>query len=120
MSLSDSQGFSLIEVVVSIFFLLITISGLLASYNYMSTQADKMRWKRSALRIAQQKVEEFMADPQKGYTPSEEIDVPITPLYVVRSTVNVTENPDDQSLEWIITWKDRQDVSISLKTIAGD
>ncbi|MEW6379046.1 MAG: hypothetical protein AB1611_05505 [bacterium] len=120
MSLSDSRGFSLIEVIVSVVFLLITISGLLASYNYMSSRADKMRWKRSALRIVQQKVEEFMANPQNGYRANEEIDVSITPLYKIRSTVTVKENPADQTLEWRITWNERQDISISLTTIAGE
>lgn len=126
---SPGQGFSLIEVIVSIFFLMIAIAGLMATYNYMSLQVEKTRWKRSALHIAQRKIEEFMADPNKKFKPSEEEEIPVTAFCSVTSTVEIDKRSERitqnsaQSIKRVeckVTWKDREDVSVSLMTIVGN
>ena len=57
------RGMTLIEIMVSVMILLITITGLMTTYTYLNKQADKMQQKRFALRFAQKKLEEWMADP---------------------------------------------------------
>jgi len=124
MSSSPSQGFSLVEVMVSVLFLMIAISGLMTTYTYMSSQVERTRWKRSALHIAQKKIEEFVADPDKSYKLSEEIEVPVTFSYSPKSTMEIKKGPIDPSIiepfyiiECRIKWTDKSDVSVSLKTI---
>ena len=120
MSLLPNRGFSLVEVIVSILFLMIAILGLMTTYNYMSSQVERARWKRSALHIAQEKIEEFMADPDKidRYRASEEIEVPVTSSYSSRGTMEITKDPaDPAAIECKIKWTDHSDVSVSLKTV---
>lgn len=124
MSSAPNQGFGLVEVMVSVLFLMIAISGLMTTYSYMSSQVERTRWKRSALHIAQQKIEEFMANPDKSYKSSEEIEVPVTSFYSPKSTMEIKKDPIDPSIiesfyiiECRIRWPDKNDVSVSLKTI---
>ena len=65
------QGFSLIEVMVSVMILLITIAGFMTTYSYFSRQVTKTQQKRSAVRFAQKTLEEFMGDPDflQNYLP---------------------------------------------------
>lgn len=120
-----SQGFSLVEVIVSILILMIAISGLMTTYNYMSFQVERARWKRSALHIAQKEIEEFVADPAKSYQSS--VQVPITSSYSRKSIVEIKKDSADQSIECKIRWADEKDASVkndissvSLKTIVED
>jgi len=63
-SSKGNQGFTLIEVIVSILFLSITLAGLVTTYAYMASRMETMRWKRSALRWSQEIMEEWIANPE--------------------------------------------------------
>jgi len=116
MNASTGQGFSLIEVIVSVLFLMITIAGLMTTYNYMSLQMERARWKQSALHIAQQTLEQFMADP--GYQPGKAAQVPVTSSNSITSRMDINRDPNDQSIiECKISWPDKPDLFVSLKTI---
>jgi Tfp pilus assembly protein PilV len=118
MNLSPSRGFSLVEVIVSVLFLMIAISGLMSTYNYTSLQLERMRWKRSALHITQQKIEEFMANPGNGYPANANIDVPVTSSsYPIKSTLEVKQDPVDPNIiEWKIKWPEKN-ISVSLTIV---
>lgn len=128
MSSSAKQGFSLIEIIISVFLIMFTISSVLVVYNKMSYRIEIMRWKRSALRLAQQRMEELMANPNRSYAPKEEVDVLITSPYGIKSIpygiksiVEVRQDPNDQKLfEVNVIWKERPNNSLSLKSIVGN
>lgn len=123
MSSSPSQGFSLVEVMVSVLFLMIAISGLMTTYTYMSSQVERTRWKRSALHIAQQTLEKIMADPAYELSKDTEVKgnkvkVPLTFSNFVWSPVEIKTDLNDQSIiECKISWPDKPEVFVSLKTI---
>ncbi|MEW5803979.1 MAG: hypothetical protein AB1847_17930 [bacterium] len=121
-SSSPSQGFSLIEVIVSILFLMIAITGLMTLYTSMSSQVEWMRWKRNAMLVAQKSIEELVADPNVPIGPIETVDVFVTPFQSVKSTLEMTQpDPHDpKTIECKVKgkWNDR-DVSVSLRTIVG-
>jgi len=66
-------------------------------------------------------MEELMANPNRSYAPKEEVDVPITPPYGIKSIVEVRQDPNDQKLfEVKVIWKERPNNSLSLKSIVGN
>lgn len=102
----------MIEVVVSILFLSIAIVGLSNTYSYMSSRVEIMRWKRDALHLAQEQVEECMANPNYMADQNQ-------PIEIRGYTIKLIPDPNDNSIECIVTPNERKDVSVSLKTILG-
>lgn len=115
MNFLDRRGLTLIEIMVSVMILLITITGLMTTYTLLNKQAYKMQQKHFALRFAQRKIEEWMANlecpatdkttyKQQEFTSTLE-EIPIDSL------------PECKEAECNITWIDG---NVSLKTIWGN
>jgi len=80
----------------------------------MNSRVEMMRWKQSALQVAQQEMEKYTADPQRKFKSLEIIDI-----YGIRSIKETRKNPDE-SFECKIKQADRENILVSLRTIWGN
>ncbi len=109
---------ALVEIIVSVMFLMIVVTGFIGTYSYLASRSAMIRNKRMALRLAQKRLEACLADPSL-FTRSSVIqditkDITIDEQRGLVGQLETRIDPGNNTVECSVMWTDG---NVSLTTI---